>query len=130
MAAKSQYLDNVVLASALTNVSFPTITTVYVALFTVAPTPTTAGTEVTDANYARIAAAFSAPSAGSTANTGTLSFFGAGAASAVGSVVAVAIMDAATVGHILYFGLLTTSKTVGIGDTMSFAGSALSVTEQ
>ena len=43
---------------------------------------------------------------------------------------AVAICDASTNGNILYFGNLTSSKVVGGGDTVSFAGTALSVTEQ
>jgi hypothetical protein len=129
MAAKSIYLDDKVLAAVLTDVSYTSPTTVYVALYTTAPTPSTSGTEVSDANYSRQAATFSTPSGGSTSNTGVLSFFGSGAATAVGSVVAVAILDASTSGNILYFGNLTTAKTIGIGDTMSFAASALSVTE-
>lgn len=129
MAAKSQFLDNNLLNLVLRNVTYTPPATVYAALYTVVPTPTTTGTEVVDANYARVAVTFGAASGGAVSNTGTLAFFGSGAAGSPGSVVAVAILDAATNGNMLYFGLLATAKTVGVGDTLSFAATALSITE-
>jgi hypothetical protein len=130
MAAKSTYLDNAFLAAALTNTAYTPPTTVYVALNTSVSSAGTPGTEVSDSNYARQAATFSTPSGGSTANSGVLSFFGAGAAAGPYTIVEVAIYDAITGGHELYFGTLGTSKTVSTGDTVSFAISALSVAEQ
>jgi hypothetical protein len=133
MAAKSQTLANAFLSAVLRNVAYSSPATVYAALFTVAPTATTGGTEVVDANYARLAATFSAPVAGATSNSGTLTFFGAGAAAGPYTIVAVAIMDDLTLGgtaHVLYFGNLAVSKVVSTGDTLQFAATALSVTEQ
>jgi hypothetical protein len=140
MAAKSTYLDNKILAAVLTNTSFTSPTTVYAALFTTAPTaaytntvPT--GVEVSDTNYTRVAATFSAPSGASTSNSGTISFFGSGAAGpGPYSIVAVGILDLQTpsggnFGNMLYFGNLTVAKSVSTGDTLQFAATALSVTE-
>jgi hypothetical protein len=131
MAAKSQTLDQAVLNAVLRATVGPLpYGTVYVALNTSASTPTAPGTEVSDANYARIAVTFSAPSGGTTSNSGTLSFFGAGAASGPYTIVEAAIYSALTSGTELYYGALAVNKTVNVGDTLSFAGSALSVTEQ
>jgi len=127
MAAKSQYLDQAVLNGVLRNIAYTPVATVYTALNTTASTPTVPGTEVVDANYARIATTFSAPSGATVANSGTLAFFGAGAASGPYTIVEAAIYDA--LGHELYYGSLAVSKTVNAGDTLSFAASALSVTE-
>jgi hypothetical protein len=129
MAAKSQYLDQALLNGVLRNTAYTPAATVYCALNTTASTPTAPGTEVTDANYARIATTFAAPVGATVSNTGTLAFFGAGAAAGPYTIVEAAIYDALTVGHELYYGSLAVSKTVNTGDTLSFAASALSVTE-
>jgi hypothetical protein len=94
MAAKSQYLDQAVLNGVLRNIAYTPVATVYTALNTTASTPTVPGTEVVDANYARIATTFSAPSGATVANSGTLAFFGAGAASGPYTIVEAAIYDA------------------------------------
>jgi hypothetical protein len=140
MAAKSTYLDNAVLNAVLRNVAFSSPAAVYGALFTVAPTaaytdlvPT--GTEVADGNYVRVAVTFSAPSGGSTSNSGTVAFFGAGAAGpGPYNIVAVGILDLLTpggghFGNMLYFGNLTVAKSVSTGDTLQFAATALAVSE-
>jgi hypothetical protein len=140
MAAKSTYLDNKLLAAVLTNTSFTSPSAVYGALFTVAPTaaytntvPT--GTEVSDTNYVRVAVTFSAPASGSTSNSGTVSFFGSGAAGpGPYTIVAVGILDLLTpsgpnYGNLLYFGNLTVSKSVSTGDTLQFAATALAISE-
>ncbi len=140
MAAKSTYLDNKILASVLTNAAFTATGPVYAALFTTVPTaaytdavPT--GVEVSDTNYVRVAVTFSAPSNGSTSNSGTVSFFGAGAAGpGPYSIVAVGILDLLTpggghFGNLLYFGNLTVAKSVSTGDTLQFAATALAVSE-
>ena len=129
MAAKSQFLDQAVLNGVLRNSAYTPAATVYAALNTTTSTPTVPGTEVVDANYMRIAVTFAAPVGASVANSGTLAFFGAGALGGPYTIVEVAIYDALTVGHELYYGNLAVSKTVNTGDTLSFAASALSVTE-
>jgi len=133
MAAKAQALSNSLLNAVLRNVAYSSPSAVYAALYTVAPTATTAGTEVVTSGgtlYDRQAVTFGAAAAGVCLNTGVLNFPVAGAS--WGTVVAVAITDNATpgAGNVLYFGNLGTSKVVGTGDQITFAASALSVTEQ
>lgn len=141
MAAKSIYSDNAVLNAILRNTAFSSPTTIYAALFTTAPTtaytsssPT--GVEVSDTNYTRVAVTFSAPSGGSTSNSGTVSFFGSGAAGpGPYTIVAVGLLDvggapvSAPYGNLWYFGNLTVSKSVSTGDTLQFAATALAVSE-
>lgn len=128
MAAKSQFLNQSVLNAVLRNVSYSNAS-VFVALNTTASTPTVPGTEDVDTNYARIAVTFGAPVGSTTSNTGTLAFYGAGRAAGSATIVEAAVYDALTVGHELYYGALSVNKTVGTGDTASFAIGALSVTE-
>jgi hypothetical protein len=132
MPAKKQTLSNLLLDAVLRNAGYTAPVSVFVALYTVAPTATTAGTEVTTGGgslYTRMAVTFSAPAAAATANTGAVTFPVAGAS--WGTVVAAAVCAAVTAGvdDALYFGNLGTSKVVGIGDQLNFAISALSVSE-
>ena len=128
MPAKSHYLDNALLNHVLRNTALSSPAAVYVGLFTVAPTPSTAGTEVSGGSYARVAATFGAPALGVSTNSAPVAF--PMASSGWGTVVAVGIFDALSGGNLLYFGALSTSKAVDNGDTASFAASALSITEQ
>jgi hypothetical protein len=127
MAAKYQTLSTALLDHVLRNTAYSPAATVYAALYTTAPTATTAGTEVSGGSYARQAAAFAAAAAGSISNSGTINFPVASAG--WGTVTSAAVCDAVSAGNILYFGNLTASKVVGIGDQLSFAASALTVTE-
>ncbi len=130
MAAKSQSLNQAILNAVLRATAGPLpYGIVYAALNTSSSSPTVPGTEVSDANYARIAVTFSAPSGSSVTNSGTLAFFGAGAAAGPYTVTEVAIYSALSGGTELYYGALTTPKTINTGDTASFAASALTVTE-
>lgn len=132
MAAKAEALSDALLNHTLRNVADTPPAAVYVALYTVAPTATTAGTEVTTAGgtlYNRVAVTFNAAASASCDNSGAVTFAAAGAS--WGTVVAAAIVDNATpgAGNVLYFGNLTVSKAVGIGDQLNFAAGALVVTE-
>ncbi len=129
--AKHNYLRNAMIDAVLRNTTYTSVATVYSALYTVAPTSSTAGTEVgAGLGYARQAAAFDAPVAGATANTGAMTF-GPNTVSDWGTVVATAILDGATIGadNILYFGTLAASKAVAVGDSVTFAIGALTVSE-
>ena len=102
--------------------------TPYLALFTVAPTDAGGGTEVTGGDYARVAISGSmgTASGGAITNSGTITF--PTATGSWGTVVAFAVMDASTVGNMLWWGDLTASKTVGSGDTLTFAAGDLDFT--
>lgn len=129
MAAKSEFLNQSVLNAVLRNVSYTSPATVYCALNTTTSTPTVPGTEDADANYARIATTFAAPSGSSVSNSGVLNFYGAGRAAGSATIVEAAIYDALAAGNELYYGSLAVAKLVGTGDTASFSASSLTVTE-
>lgn len=128
MAAKTDYLANALANHVLRNVAYPSPTSVYVALYTVAPTATTGGTEVSGGSYARQLLTSTVPSSGNTSNSTLLTW--PQATALWGTVVAVGIVDALTAGNILYFGPLTTPKTVGTDDTFTLPISALSTAEE
>jgi hypothetical protein len=69
MAGKSDYLENKILDHVLRNTAYTSPTTVYVGLYTAAPTDAGGGTEVSGNGYAREAATFSVASGGATANS-------------------------------------------------------------
>ena len=106
-----------------------TANTPWLALFTVAPTDSAPGTEVTGGSYARhdSSGKWAAPAAGSVSTNAECSFITATAA--WGVVLAAAVMDAASGGNILYWFDLTESKDVGDGDTFKFASAAVTLTE-
>jgi hypothetical protein len=87
------------------------------ALVTVLGTATAAGTEVTGGSYARQTLAMGSASAGSAANTSTITFSGLPACTVVG----VDVYDSAGTPRRCWFGALAASKTVASGDAISFA---------
>jgi hypothetical protein len=115
-------------------------TPLFLALYTVAPTLTTAGTEVTNAgSYASFSITGNTTnwptiSSGSTMSSGTI-FFGVTAATAdwssAANIVAAALKDSGTngAGNQYYFGALTEAKPVLNGDTPSFAVGAVTIQE-
>ena len=56
--AFTDYLENKLLAHTFSNTAYTSPSTVYVALYTVAPTDSSVGTEVTGGGYARQSASF------------------------------------------------------------------------
>lgn len=135
MAAKSYTLDNALLSHVLQNTAYVPPVAVFAGLFTVAPSgPSDAGTEVPTGGgtlYTRVAIPFgTGPVNGVISNDGAVNFPVAGAAWGGVPIVGVGIFSLVAGGTLLYYGLLGTPKTVGIGDSVSFAIGALSVQEQ
>ena len=132
MGQKSQYLDNKILDQVNRNVTYTQPATVYSALFTVCPSASTAGTEVTNAasGYTRVASTFctaGATVAGQQVNTGAVTF----ATAAAGyTVVGWALMDTSTVGagNILYWATVTTLA-LAVNDQATFAAGGIVITE-
>lgn len=112
-----------------TSILSTTPITPYIALFTVAPTDSSAGTEVSGGSYTRQSSAgkWATPSGGSVSTNAAITY--PTATADWGTVVAFGIMDASSGGNMLYWGALTANKTVSNGDTASFASGALSVSE-
>jgi len=125
--SKSDYLENKLLDHVLTNTAYTSPTTVYVGLYTVAPTDAGGGTEVTGNNYARESVSFASAVAGETSNDAEVEF---GTPSATwGEVVAFGVFDADTAGNLLYWGDLTNAKTINTGDTVKFLVSEIDISE-
>jgi hypothetical protein len=127
MSAISNYLENALINATLRNTTFTSPATVYAALFTSDPTDAGSGTECTGSGYARKAITFAAPSNGVTTNSAAAVEFDQ-ATGSWGTLTHFAIFDALTTGNMLYYGALTTSKTIASGDVFKFATSSVSVT--
>lgn len=121
MSALSDYSEKLLLDWLMTTGSATRPTSWYVALYTAAPSDSGGGTEVSGNGYSRQAVTFAAASTpgGTTSNTGAVSFTASGGS--WGSITHIGIHDASTSGNLLWHGGLTTSKTVGDGDTIEFA---------
>lgn len=127
--SKTDYAENKVIDHLNGKTSF-TMPSVWVALFTAAPSDAGGGTEVTGGSYARKSTAgadWNAASAGSASNANAITFVTA--TGSWGTATHFATFDASTAGNMLRWGALTTSKTIGSGDTASFAAGALVTTE-
>lgn len=123
----TDYLENALLNHALGVSAYAfTSGTKYLALYSVAPTDNTTGTEVTGGAgpYARQVAAFSSSTAGSSQNSGIIDFTGMPAV----TVVAIAVMDASTAGNMLFYSTLATSRSLSAGDTLRVPAGGLVVT--
>lgn len=108
---------------------------VYVGLFTAAPSDAGGGTEVSGTNYSRAQVtqadgSWASPSGTprSTSNSSTITFATPGSGG-WGTVTHFGLFDASSAGNLLYWAALTISKTINQNDTVSFAGAALTITE-
>lgn len=119
----SDYLENKLLDHFLGTTTYTKPTTVYIALYTVAPTDAGGGTQVTGGSYARQTATFSAAASGTTSNTANIDFAGMPAATTV----AIGVFDALTAGNLLLWGTLTANKTTDAGDTLRIATGDLDI---
>ena len=115
--------ENLILDHFLGVANYAFDSTIFVGLYTVAPTDSTGGTEVTGGSYIRKAVTFSAASAGATSNTADIDFTGMPAATTV----AIAVHTAVTAGTMLMYGTLTTNKTTDAGDTLRIAAGDLDI---
>lgn len=135
--SKSDYLENKILDHVLGGGDYTRPATVYVGLFTTAPSDTGGGTEVSGGSYARVAVTnnatnFPAASSGSKSN-GTAITFPAATAN-WGTVVAFGIFDASSGGNLLYWGWLGSDSgkvfTAGTDDNVTIPGNGLIVDDQ
>lgn len=134
MSAMSDYLEDA-LRNWFKGTALPAVpTNFYCALFTVTPSDSGGGTEVSGNAYARqalspVAGTWTNGSAGTgqTQNTNAITF-PAATPSGWGTIVAFGIFDALTTGNLIVWGALSANKTVGVGDIFQFAAGALSIT--
>ena len=126
MAEFTNYLEDKLLDHVLNNASFTSPTTVYVGLFTTAPTDSTAGTEVSGGSYARQVLSVSTASSGVVTSDADVTF--PQATASWGTIVALGIHDALSSGNLLMYTDLTTSKTIDQGDILKVSSGSLTVT--
>jgi hypothetical protein len=136
MSAASNYLEGKVLDHVLRVASFTQPSGLYLALFTntsgSAASNLESGTltdEVSTSGsaYSRQSITFAAASGGSSASSGTVTF--SAATANWGTITHVAIMDGGTAGagNVLFYGAVTTSKTIETGDTFQVSSGNLTV---
>jgi len=135
MSAASNYVENKVLDHVLTATAYSAPSTRFLALFTNTSGNAAANLEagtLTDeisasgTAYVRKAATFAAASSGTSATNATVTFDAATAN--WGTVTHVAVMDASTSGNVLFWGAVTTPKTIETGDTFQVSSGNLTIT--
>jgi hypothetical protein len=104
------------------------LATVYVAMMTVVPSDSSAGTEVTGSSYARQAATSAVWSRTGSVITSTADVNFPAVTGSPYTVVGWGLYDAPTGGNFLYWGD-TTSTVMNVGDIPRFAAGTITVTE-
>lgn len=128
MAGFSDYLEDKVLDHVFGGNAYTAPSTLYVALYTSAPSDTGGGTEVSGGGYVRQTATFTVSGTNPTtaSNTGAVEY--PTATANYGTVTSVGIFDALSGGNLLAYANLTTSKVVSTGDVFRFNAGDLDVT--
>lgn len=129
MSSFSDYLEDKVLKHVFTNTAYTAPTTIYVALYTAAPSDTGGGTEVstTSTGYGRQTAAFTVSGTATTATNSAAIEYSAATAS-WGTITHIGLFDASTAGNLLAWAPLTTSRTIATGDIFRIPASSLTIT--
>jgi hypothetical protein len=131
MSAASNFLENKVLDHTLrySTAPYTGASTVYIGLFTAntgdALESGTLTYEVAGNGYTRKSVTFAAASSGTSATNATVTFDAA--TGNWGTISFVAILDAATAGNVLFWGAVTTPKTIETGDTFQVSSGNLTV---
>lgn len=144
MGSKSDYLENKLIDHIFRGQAFTAPTTVYIGLLTAAPSDAGGGTEVSGGSYARVAVTCSLANFAGTQSAGsTTASSGTGGATSNnasitfpaptanwGTVTHFGVYDASSAGNLLYWGALTTGKTINSGDAApSFPAGTLNISE-
>ena len=128
MAGFSDYLEDKVLDHVFGGTAYTAPSTLYVALYTVAPDDTGGGTEVTGGSYARQTATFTVSGTSPTTATNAAAIEYPTATADYGTVTSVGILDASSGGNLLAYADLDTSKVVSTGDVFRFDAGDLDIT--
>lgn len=139
MSKFSNYTETNIIATTLRGTSFPVPAGVYVALFTADPTDANVtANEVQTGSWpayvrkdaadgAAISTGWTAPADGVSSNAKVITFPANNGAGSV-TVTHIGLYDAASGGNLLYHAPLTASKTLLVGDVLSFGIGAITVT--
>ena len=123
--AFTDFLENKLVAHTFSATAYTSPSTVYVALYTVAPTDSTTGTEVSGGGYARQSASFTTTGNAAT-NASAIEY--PTATGNYGTVVATALLDASSGGNMLAYATLSASKTISTGDVFRIPAGDLDIT--
>ena len=129
MAGFTDYLEDKVLDHVFGGSSYSAPGTLYVGLFTAAPSDTGGGTEVSGGSYARksMPAMTVSGTSPTTATNGAAVEF-VTATGSWGTITHVGIFDASSSGNLLCWAALSASKVVASGDVIRFDQNDLDVT--
>ncbi|MDQ3153611.1 MAG: hypothetical protein M3R63_18495 [Actinomycetota bacterium] len=119
------YLANKLLDHAFRNTAYAQPATVYIALYTAAPSDAGGGTEVAGNGYARVAVAFSAASAKAIASSGIIAV-GPCVTANWGLITHGGVFDALTGGNLMTWAAIT-NRTIEVGDSYQFAAADIDV---
>jgi len=127
MSAASDYLENALLDHVLGGTQYTQPATLYLGLYTADTGLETnePSAEVSGGSYVRKAITFNAASSGSADSAATVTFDAATAN--WGTITHVAVIDAASSGNVLFYGAVTTSKTIESGDTFQVSAGNLTI---
>ena len=126
MGSFSSYIQKALLDHLLMNTPYVPPTALYVALYTIAPTAVGGGNEVSGSGYARMPVSYAPATQGletSTHNVALINF--PVPTAAWGTLVAYAVFDALTAGHMLFFGELGIPKSVSMNDEVTILANGL-----
>ena len=121
----THYLANSMANAVLRNTTYTSPANVYATLYSTAPTPSTAGTELTGNGYARQLTTFDAPAAGA-ATSNVAVTFGAATGNNWPTVVAVGIVDSSSSGNILFYKPIS-ARNIKIGDSLVIDSGDISI---
>lgn len=121
----SDYLETKVLDHVFGGTAYTAPSTLYVALFTAAPSDSGGGTEVSGGGYARQTIAFTT-SGDTTSNNAAIEF--PTATANYGSVTHVGIFDASSAGNLMAHAQLTSAKNIETGDVFRIPSGDLDIT--
>jgi len=131
MAAKSSYLNDIILNLVLTNTSYTQPTLVYVGLFTsdggLADNNIPTQTEISGGSYSREAITFGPAGSGTISNIGTVTF--STATADWGTITHVGIMDASSAGNVLYWSALDSSIVINTNGIFTVDPGDFDITE-
>ncbi len=139
MSRFSNYSENNIVETTLRGAAFPVPSGVYVGLFTADPTDANVtANEVQTAAWpayvrrdaadgAAIATGWTAAADGVSSNAKVITFAANNGAGAV-TVTHIGLYDSATGGNLLYYAPLVSSKTLQVGDVLSFGVGSITVT--
>lgn len=120
----SDYAEHKILAHSLAKTTWTVPSTLYIALYSVAPNENTKGTELTTGqttNYQRLAvtgASWSEPTSGSISNAVRFEFGPAG--TSWGTIEGIAILDAITSGNEIWYGTFSSPRTIVASEKLVF----------